>query len=1103
MRTGAKHSLEELGIYGTDQFKLDEELTEADEDETEEARIDRLKGISTKVNEWLDQLREKNADAAAEIDKMIEHSEEEGQEDIITNYEEVIRRLNQQVDYTMVRAKVDEWLEELRSKNAEAAAEIDKIVQRNADGEIINYTDVIERLNEENVRLSDEAIALLMEDQDAFFNWMSDFKDNPGWVDFTTEHKDLLTNYMDQIYQYLESLQDTYEQTIEQLGDSIKATSKQMDAAIDEFDYYGDVYKTFGNIVDLTNRHMTDVSKDFFDSLNSRVMDNSINKIKATATNYHLLQKELEEVTRQYNEMQARADAATGEEQIYLQQSADKLKEQLDIANSQYEDAHKAFLSSWEDALSKMAENYKAAIEEASRNFEQGFSPLFNTLALLQAQFDREKALGDLYVDNYQRIHDLSKLNRDIESSILDTDNLKGKERLRDLQKEINDLQADGTELSEYDLDILDKKYKLELARQALEDAKDAKSLVRLARDNNGNWSYVYTANEDDVEKAEQDYEDAIREMEQANEDYIENIQDQIVQVQQEAQQAILALQPEDFATYDDYLTAVQAIQNSMYDTLNFLRSQMNNAFANNEYLDPYIINRYGLNDHDLTTDFEDTTLAKLLDSNNLDQSINHAKDNFENNLIKPALEAYLIYSQKQQEVYEAAEHDIATIGADFGKEMNYIAEMSDNEVQIVEKLSDRVQTAFEDMAAVVDEKTQKHLAEVDELVNKYEKLVEALTEVKRLSGENLPSDMMQAIDTVDTWREIEDLENKLKENGHIRLLEDLVDINREDVIYRSDKLTDATEQIDKWLKSLGDSAKDIAEAVKRNDAGQITNYKDIVQKLSNIEKKDDNKATLKEIKKWKEKDDKAVLMDENQALTEEGLWTYLMAGDEYTKKFLKDKIDRAAKNGAIDVGADVDETEKEKVENYLKAHGIVYVKWDNGLEKFESMDDWLAWYEKHKYVPPSPSSGGGPPDRGWEYGGSHGGTYWFPTDTGGYTGRWQTESVSMYTGEWPGGSVRRNGRIGLLHQKELVLNAHDTENFLDAMQIVRQLDNLTNWMANGLGDLITPTISDNYGELEQNVHIEAEFPNVQDHNEIEQAFNNLVNMASQYANRK
>jgi hypothetical protein len=40
-------------------------------------------------------------------------------------------------------------------------------------------------------------------------------------------------------------------------------------------------------------------------------------------------------------------------------------------------------------------------------------------------------------------------------------------------------------------------------------------------------------------------------------------------------------------------------------------------------------------------------------------------------------------------------------------------------------------------------------------------------------------------------------------------------------------------------------------------------------------------------------------------------------------------------------------------------------------------------------------------------------------------------------------------------------------------------------------------------GALEQNVKIEATFPNVQDKYEIEEAFNNLVNKASQYANRK
>ena len=121
--------------------------------------------------------------------------------------------------------------------------------------------------------------------------------------------------------------------------------------------------------------------------------------------------------------------------------------------------------------------------------------------------------------------------------------------------------------------------------------------------------------------------------------------------------------------------------------------------------------------------------------------------------------------------------------------------------------------------------------------------------------------------------------------------------------------------------------------------------------------------------------------------------------------------------------------------------------------------------------------------------------------NTGGYTGVFA--NTGMYTGEWADGSNVKNGRLAWLHQKELVLNAHDTENFLDAMNIVRQLDNLTSWMANGLGDLFSPHIESTDGTLQQEVHIDASFPNVTDHNEIEEAFGNLVNLASQYANRK
>lgn len=111
--------------------------------------------------------------------------------------------------------------------------------------------------------------------------------------------------------------------------------------------------------------------------------------------------------------------------------------------------------------------------------------------------------------------------------------------------------------------------------------------------------------------------------------------------------------------------------------------------------------------------------------------------------------------------------------------------------------------------------------------------------------------------------------------------------------------------------------------------------------------------------------------------------------------------------------------------------------------------------------------------------------------DTGGYTGKWGTE-----------------GRLAFLHQKELVLNADDTSNFLKAVNIVREIaqtiDLRSGSMFRGVGPYLPPVVgSETQGVVDQQVSIQASFPNVVSHNEIEEAFNNLINTSVQYANRK
>lgn len=101
----------------------------------------------------------------------------------------------------------------------------------------------------------------------------------------------------------------------------------------------------------------------------------------------------------------------------------------------------------------------------------------------------------------------------------------------------------------------------------------------------------------------------------------------------------------------------------------------------------------------------------------------------------------------------------------------------------------------------------------------------------------------------------------------------------------------------------------------------------------------------------------------------------------------------------------------------------------------------------------------------------------------------------------------------GTREQPELMLNSTDTRNLLRTVDLVREMDMETlaalydsiNQSAMGMmyamSNLAAPTGGQS-GELKQNVTITADFPNATDRNEISAAFEDLVNLAAQYANR-
>ena len=104
------------------------------------------------------------------------------------------------------------------------------------------------------------------------------------------------------------------------------------------------------------------------------------------------------------------------------------------------------------------------------------------------------------------------------------------------------------------------------------------------------------------------------------------------------------------------------------------------------------------------------------------------------------------------------------------------------------------------------------------------------------------------------------------------------------------------------------------------------------------------------------------------------------------------------------------------------------------------------------------------------------------------------------YTGNWIGG-----GRLALLHQRELVLNEQDTQNLLNTMHIMRSvMSSLGGTISSKLGDIrsgFSNILTNNSNSnIDQNVRIEASFPNVNSKKEIEDVFNELINLAAQKA---
>ena len=305
---------------------------------------------------------------------------------------------------------------------------------------------------------------------------------------------------------YVEGLKETYSGMLNQLS-ALNDLDKEMMA------YYGETLNAANDEID---KHVSKI-----EHLNS-VLDHykNILGILGETTNYKALGGILE---GQAKVIKNELDVAVATYNMYKNEvdmwqskmnSAVKNSEAWEVYKTNWEAALEASNQAQEEMLAKTeewAEAMKAIIENNLSDYAQN---LENTLTggtsfdQMTTSLERAASLQEEYLTATNQLYETTKLMRTAQTDLDKISNITAKNKIKAFIEETAQLQEQG-KLSNYELEIQQAKYNLLVAEIALKDAQDAKNIVRLQRDSEGNFGYVYTADQDKVAQAQQQFEDA------------------------------------------------------------------------------------------------------------------------------------------------------------------------------------------------------------------------------------------------------------------------------------------------------------------------------------------------------------------------------------------------------------------------------------------------------------------------------------------------------------------------------------------------------------------------------------------------------------------
>lgn len=670
-----------------------------------------------------------------------------------------------------------------------------------------------------------------------------------------------------------------------------------------------------------------------------------------------------------------------------------------------------------EQSAQLLKDRYITAINQISHQMEQKLTngKGFN---YLDTQWDLMKKQSNLYLDDINSAFAIKNAEYLYNQALNDTKGLKSQQQLKKVMNEQLEILKEKDKLTQYDVDRAQKMLEVEKARIALEQARNNKTQMRLKRDSQGNYSYQYVADQDNIAKAKNDLAKAENDLYNFDKENYEKSLEEAYNATKEYQEKIKALN-------EEYINATEERRKQIDEEKRLLEAQ---------YSD-YILNLS-----------QETEWGK---QNLLDSAMMHYSEVMDQETID-----FENMSDAQKNKW--LEDMVPSINTGIAEMIGKFSENPDS------------------FKNIITEATQA----MDKERQNYQ---DGLKELEKTAGQNY-ANIKKGIDEVEASEKtlIEDNDTLLKQAKNIVLEMDktISSLNNQKTkwgqVYSATNR--AVRRVYDYIRAIDKAALKKLDQDNTGSGGGTGGGTTVAPNPETLnatgetpppsETRGGNGDSLTEKKKLKEKEKNLQYLEQQFKIIKEntkGIY-YDGKNEKLKDTYAYDYTVVASKRG---MGFAANLVDLAKDFKYWAQHA--------GLAA-DTTDTALRYGADKNFIPILSKMTG------------------VKFDTGGYTGDWSSTQ----------------GKLAILHQKELVLNKQDTANMLEMIAMVREMQQQElQFRLSSLNNEIQDVMKQNVQVekiktqqklLEQSVAISASFPSVNSKKEIEEALSELMNKATQIA---